>query len=821
MKSPCRTTRAGKRSGDGSGFCGSVMAGCARFASSPWALWIVCLQMEKGSKMGKMALCIVRVSVVIGLLLTGISAWGQATAIQGTVLSATGAPAAYGQVRVCLYTSSGIPCSPTATIYSDLAMTHQISNPYTSDQNGNYGFFVAAGAYLVQTSSASGAFIYSYPWVSQTGTITSGTAYSLGYYSATGTALAGASFGGVPVVSTTAPPRATTLSDTIPLNISGNAATATLAAQATTATTATNAPNYVSLVATYLQTMASPLALPSVASPLVNGLAAPDYVNIARPPLFNWLRSLDFANNAAVHVKLIGDSYEICDVAICATGPTNAMNRWPDQLRLNLQNFYGYGGTGIMPINFSIYGLHVNGENYPATTGTLDNNTMTFGPTGGTATTTALIHMPNGATITFSPGLNYPVNPPQFPYDTLIVYCMTTSVSGSIGVSIDGGAITGTACGTPTSSPTAHAVSIAAGTLKTHTAVFTSTGDSYIYAAEGTAGTTGVRVSNLGYGGSDSTFWGTNSAAQLAFSDLEPAGTALSIVMLQTNDIGHSIVPATTGASIQNIVTHEMALVPHPSVVLAIPPVSGDTGAYPASAYTAQQVSVYNSNPIDMVNIQWRWGTAYDYTSGLWSVDGVHPDDNGALDEGAQIFEKVMPSIPFKAGALPGAICMGGPIANYQCALFGFVYNGGGAANYAIVGPYGSTGIKIYGNGNTAVSGSLSAVGVVTGSNVIPETTLTGFTGTASGVTPTCSSAACTSASGALQFVSTTFTTGSITTTVWPATVHAPNTCVFSQDGGATWLGYNLAIAPTATGFTIANAVSIAGTTQVVLYLCH
>jgi len=115
---------------------------------------------------------------------------------------------------------------------------------------------------------------------------------------------------------------------------------------------------------------------------------------------------------------------------------------------------------------------------------------------------------------------------------------------------------------------------------------------------------------------------------------------------------------------------------------------------------------------------------------------------------------------------------------------------------------------------------SLSATGAVTASNVFAATTPLTFTGTASGVTVTCFSGfTCTSKGGTLSVVSTSFTTGTVTTLTWPATPSAP-TCIVSGTG-SVFAGFGNSTPPTTTGFTLSNNVTIAGTTQFVEYLCQ
>jgi len=66
-------------------------------------------------------------------------------------------PNANATVTVCAAGVGGIPCSPALVnaVYSNLALTIALSNPFTSDANGNYSFAIAPGNYTV-TETALG-----------------------------------------------------------------------------------------------------------------------------------------------------------------------------------------------------------------------------------------------------------------------------------------------------------------------------------------------------------------------------------------------------------------------------------------------------------------------------------------------------------------------------------------------------------------------------------------------------------------------------------------------------------------------------------------
>ena len=93
-------------------------------------------------------------------LVAGVHLAAQTGAISGQVIDQYGQPLPHAQVLVCSATSSGTPCTPTVPIYQDYNLTVPVSNPYTTDQYGNYALYVPAltfpNIYLVQVSPASG-----------------------------------------------------------------------------------------------------------------------------------------------------------------------------------------------------------------------------------------------------------------------------------------------------------------------------------------------------------------------------------------------------------------------------------------------------------------------------------------------------------------------------------------------------------------------------------------------------------------------------------------------------------------------------------------
>jgi hypothetical protein len=93
--------------------------------------------------------------------------------IQPAPPTGTGGPAAFATVRVCPNTALGVPCSPTANLFSDQALTQPVPNPFTTDQFGNYSFYLTSGYYIVQIA-ATPTVTYSYQSVAvSNGTVTS------------------------------------------------------------------------------------------------------------------------------------------------------------------------------------------------------------------------------------------------------------------------------------------------------------------------------------------------------------------------------------------------------------------------------------------------------------------------------------------------------------------------------------------------------------------------------------------------------------------------------------------------------------------------
>lgn len=66
-----------------------------------------------------------------------------------TALSATGRPIGGATITVCAFGATGLPCSPTITVYTDPTLGTPATNPGTTDGNGNLFVYAAPGRYTV------------------------------------------------------------------------------------------------------------------------------------------------------------------------------------------------------------------------------------------------------------------------------------------------------------------------------------------------------------------------------------------------------------------------------------------------------------------------------------------------------------------------------------------------------------------------------------------------------------------------------------------------------------------------------------------------
>lgn len=417
----------------------------------------------------------------------------------------------------------------------------------------------------------------------------------------------------------------------------------------------------------------------------LNALPVFEYTNVPRQPLAAWFQANHNCAYQVCSVNIIGDSFSVIDVTNGGTGPTISTNRWTEQLRINGQAFNGSHGTGVVPLmmGYTAPGTLVLNNEAWSCTGTFDFTTgAALGPvqTGTGTLMQGIVHMGNGAICTFTDSRG-------ILWDTFHLYYETSSGTGSIALLATD---TSTSLGTANSSTASATGAVSGGFTASrfdattglptgsHTVTLTSTGDTYVYAASGSNGTTGFEVNLMGMGAARADMFGNSPATQLAFADLIPGGAQLATVGFLTNDVVQGVTNVSQYASyLTGIINHETAL--GISVLQEIPPVdSAISGNANTPIFTAAAQGLCATLPISCTNIQDQWGTTYNAGSGLWvtgTFAGTHPNDKGSQAEYALIYGASLDPAPYN---LPtGVISRNGfSIAQLGGQFQGFVENG-------------------------------------------------------------------------------------------------------------------------------------------------
>jgi lysophospholipase L1-like esterase len=227
--------------------------------------------------------------------------------------------------------------------------------------------------------------------------------------------------------------------------------------------------------------------------------------------------------------------------------------------------------------------------------------------------------------------------------DKVNVYTQSAPDSGACTVSIDG-TVAGTTPATTTATLQAVKTTFAASAFGSHTLTITptATGKCYVYGAEWTIGSTGVRVHNVAVAGARSEAFGSAPATENAFLNVIPGGIQLAIVSLGVNDFhaGNNETLATYTSNMQSLLTYLQGLSsPSPSLLILDenqPNTLNQTPAVNAQFTWSQLVSAEQSlavsNNAAFISMSELWGT---YTSanslGVMAADTVHPNDKGHL----------------------------------------------------------------------------------------------------------------------------------------------------------------------------------------------
>ncbi|MFL6451066.1 MAG: GDSL-type esterase/lipase family protein [Bryobacteraceae bacterium] len=449
------------------------------------------------------------------------------------------------------------------------------------------------------------------------------------------------------------------------------------------------------------------------------------FVDLSDPVLSTWLSALRNANNQVVNVVVIGDS--IAQGLGTVSNGGKFYNSWAQQFTAHLHTLFGNGGSGIIPVYYGVGAW--------TQTGTWTEGGSNLGPlqTGispfnhlysatGTANNLALMAMDG---------------------DKVNVYTQTAPDSGACTVSIDG-TVVGTTPATTSAGLQAVKTTFAASTFGSHTLTITptTTGKCYVYAAEWTIGSTGVRVHNVGVAGARSEAFGSSPATQNAFLNVIPGGIQLAIVSLGVNDFhaGNNETLSTYTSNMQNLLTYVAGVSsPSPSVVMLDenqPNTLNQTPAVNAQFTWSQLLSAEQSlavsNNAAFVSISELWGS---YTSanalGMMAADGVHPNDKGHLYYSYVLEHRLLKGAP---PLLMGDTGVGNMATQYSQFLSPSSTFGGVPGHYntafGVKAGYAVTGDKntFFGNGagqgfttgssNTAVGAFACQSPTLTGSNL-------------------------------------------------------------------------------------------------------
>lgn len=132
---------------------------------------------------------------ILLLLLLTLPLMGQNTRYSDTTNRVYGSylqPISGAIVRVCASNATGTPCNPTAAIYGSIDGTASQANPFTSDAEGNYSFYVAPGRYLIQITDPKTSSTFGKPDVvvppdpTGTATLAYSVAQNVGIFTTTG-----------------------------------------------------------------------------------------------------------------------------------------------------------------------------------------------------------------------------------------------------------------------------------------------------------------------------------------------------------------------------------------------------------------------------------------------------------------------------------------------------------------------------------------------------------------------------------------------------------------------------------------------------------
>lgn len=115
--------------------------------------------------------------LLLSMLLTATCAMAQGGPVLSSgivVLGSTGRPVAGATVTFCSSGATGVPCSPTISVFSDVGLSVSAANPQITDGNGNVTVFAASGNYRY-TVTGQGVSLTGQPFTASVSSSTAGT----------------------------------------------------------------------------------------------------------------------------------------------------------------------------------------------------------------------------------------------------------------------------------------------------------------------------------------------------------------------------------------------------------------------------------------------------------------------------------------------------------------------------------------------------------------------------------------------------------------------------------------------------------------------
>jgi lysophospholipase L1-like esterase len=348
------------------------------------------------------------------------------------------------------------------------------------------------------------------------------------------------------------------------------------------------------------------------------------------PALFKWYTGL---RSATPTIAVLGDSISF------GTGAANTPS--------------GYANL-LAPKSQAQYGLHSNTFATTFSAPFVQAGTWTtftgYGPyapaIGGSGTIqTVLSASGTGNTLSF---------PLQWCDSFDIYYLQSTDTASGFAVSIDSvgkgtfGAVTQTV-------PTWAKVTVAAGSLGTHSLLIAApaSGNVYIFGVAPTTGSGGLNVYNVGLIASASNAFANSGATNIAnnLGFLVSMAPHLVIVELGVNDFKGSIAVATFQANLDAVVNYCKNTIGASVLVLDTGRLSPDPiGGQTRDQYYAATKAVVAIYGVGYLNVSDRWGTFAAATSAGLMSDNVHPSTTGHADMASFVLSRIIPDW----GMLPG-----------------------------------------------------------------------------------------------------------------------------------------------------------------------